>query len=214
MEVVAATVCRTAAAWERRRPRRLDVGEPIETGTEIQDGRLDDGGGTRPMAVERPDRIRPEPTFENDHRREIYRTVQAHPGLCLTAVGEAVGVSLSTVRHHGRVLADEGHVRSVSLYGKRRYFPRGMEDVERRAALSEPSKRRLLEVLSRIGPAHTGRIADELDRDASTVSHHLTDLEATGLVDRKQVGRTVLTSLHPDVETTLKTESEPSLTRP
>lgn len=146
------------------------------------------------------DERRFDPTFENDHRQAIFETIEAHPGLCLSAVGELCDVSLSTVRHHVRILADDGYVRSVSLYGKRRYFPRWMGDLEFRAAMSEPSKRALLEALATIGPASTTRLATELDRDASTITHHVTKLESVGLVDRETVGRTVETALTADVE--------------
>ena len=159
-----------------------------------------DGGGGGPRSSDGEGAAE---ALENDHRRAIYRVVESNPGLCLSAVGESCDVSLSTVRHHVRVLEVEALVRSVSLYGKRRYFPSGLGNLELRASLSEPEKRRVLEALARVGPARTGRLADELELDASTVSHHLTTLEAAGLVEREREGRAVLTRLSTDVAAAL-----------
>lgn len=45
------------------------------------------------------------------------------------------------------------------------------------------------------GPASGGDLADALDRDPSTISHHLSRLEDEGLVERERDGRTVRNDL-------------------
>ncbi|MCU4739923.1 metalloregulator ArsR/SmtB family transcription factor [Natronoglomus mannanivorans] len=141
--------------------------------------------------------------LENDRRRVIYETIEDDPGAYLSAVSETSDVPLSTVRHHVRVLEDEGLVTSVKVHGKRRYVPAGEGDVELHAALAEPAKRDVLEALADHGRANNGTLATALDRDPSTVSHHLSTLEDDGLVVREQDGRSIVNELAPDVEARL-----------
>ncbi|WP_339103140.1 winged helix-turn-helix transcriptional regulator [Haloterrigena salinisoli] len=154
--------------------------------------------------------------LENDRRRTIYETVADDPGCYLSEVSERSGVALSTVRHHVRVLEEEGLVAAAKVNGKRRYFLEddgmtaddgdAIADVELHAALAEPAKREVLETLADLGSAPNGRLADELERDPSTVSHHLSALEEDGLVVREKDGRSVVNELVPAVETTLRSE--------
>ena len=148
--------------------------------------------------------------LENPHRRAIYETIRADPGRCLTVVSEESDVALSTARHHLRVLEEEGLIRSTLVRGKRRYVPVGDHDVELQAALDDSATRAVLETLAAIGPATNGRIADELDRDPSTVSHHLSALEDDGLVVRERDGRSVVNELHSTVEAVLRVDPQPS----
>ncbi|QRV14606.1 helix-turn-helix domain-containing protein [Haloterrigena salifodinae] len=160
--------------------------------------------------------------LENDCRRTIYETIAADPGCYLSQVSEESGVALSTVRHHVRILEEEGLVAATKVNGKRRYFLADeaavapgdggptVEDAELHAVLAEPAKRAVLETLSDLGSAPNGRLADELERDPSTVSHHLSALEEDGLVVREKEGRSVVNELAPAVEAALS-ETEPPL---
>ena len=56
-------------------------------------------------------------------------------------------------------------------------------------ALSDPSRRRLVERLS-AGPATVSQLADPLPMSMSAVVQHLKVLEASGLVVTEKVGRT------------------------
>ena len=138
-------------------------------------------------------------------------------------MSEESDVPLSTVRHHVRVLEEEGLVTTAKINGKRRYFladserPTGtagngasVDSHELHAALEEPARRDVLETLAELGPVANGRLAEELERDPSTVSHHLSTLEAAGLVVREQDGRSVLNELAPAVENALR-DVDPSL---
>ena len=148
--------------------------------------------------------------LENDCRREIYELIRDDPGCYLSEVGDRCDVSLSTVRHHVRVLEEEGLIASATIDGKRRYVASEDEDeAELHAALAQPSKREVLEALTRLGPATNGALADELDRDPSTVSHHLSSLADDGLVVREKDGRSVVNELAPGIETALCSEDAP-----
>ncbi|MFA9426655.1 winged helix-turn-helix transcriptional regulator [Natronorubrum sp. A-ect3] len=153
--------------------------------------------------------------LENEHRRAVYETIASQPGVYLSQVSDDSGVALSTVRHHVRILEAEGLVATAKVHGKRRYYleadgertvttPDGTVGVELHAALAEPAKRELLETLAALGPVSNGRLADELECDPSTVSHHLAALAADDLIVREQDGRSVSNDLTPDVETVVR----------
>jgi len=133
--------------------------------------------------------------LDHDARAALYDAVRAQPGVYLSALSERADVNLSTARHHVRVLEDENLVASAKLRGKRRYYPSTTEDVELAAALSDPATAAVLEALADVGEAHVGLLADELDRDPSTVSHHLQRLADDGLVERERRGRAVVSRL-------------------
>ncbi|WP_290814012.1 metalloregulator ArsR/SmtB family transcription factor [Halovivax sp.] len=163
---------------------------------------------TLPLSILRYSRYDDSDPLEHDERRTIYEAIEAEPGLYLSALGERREVSLSTIRHHVRILEEEGLLITEKRDGKRRYFPAAAEDVELTAALSEPAKRRVLETLADVERAHNGRIADELDVDPSTASHHLSTLAEDGLVERERDGRSIVNSLAPGVEAALAAEPE------
>lgn len=158
--------------------------------------------------------------LENDRRRAVYETIAAEPGTYLSQVSERSDVALSTVRHHVRVLEEEGLVTATKVNGKRRYYldddpdegaptDADVANVELHAALQESAKRDVLEALSRVGASPNGRLADELDCDPSTVSHHLSSLEDAGLVIREKDGRSVVNELAAGVEPALR--DDPSI---
>lgn len=155
--------------------------------------------------------------LENDCRRAVYETIAADPGCYLSQVSDDSSVALSTVRHHVRVLEEEGLVATAKVNGKRRYYLEpdsegavgardGTANVELHAALAEPAKREVLETLADLESVPNGRLADELERDPSTVSHHLRALADDGLVARKRAGRSMMNTLTPEVETALDEE--------
>lgn len=147
--------------------------------------------------------------LEHDGRRAIYETIRDEPGCYLSQVSDRTEIPLSTVRYHVRVLEDEDLLTASKHNGKRRYFLED-DDAELRAALAEPAKREVLETLAALGRAHNGRLADELGRDPSTISHHLSALEDDGLVVRERDGRSIVNELPPRVETALADAPEAS----
>ncbi|MFC7215004.1 metalloregulator ArsR/SmtB family transcription factor [Saliphagus sp. GCM10025334] len=194
------------ASWTGSQPRRLltalrdALPVPVEALALLRYSRYDDSD-----------------PLENDHRRTVFDTITEEPGLYLSALSDRSGVALSTVRHHVRVLEDENLLTSVKVGGKRRYFPieadgaDGMDGVggtdggdhERYAILAEPARRRVLEELAVLEHASNGRLAEALDLDPSTVSHHLTTLEEAGFVVRERDGRAVRNRLSEDARSAL-----------
>ena len=80
--------------------------------------------------------------------------------------------------------------------------------MELAAALDDEGTAEVLHALARLGASHGGRLADELDRDASTVSHHLSRLEDAGLVEREREGRAVVNRLAPEVRAMLRGDED------
>jgi ArsR family transcriptional regulator, arsenate/arsenite/antimonite-responsive transcriptional repressor len=63
------------------------------------------------------------------------------------------------------------------------------------SALSDPSRRRILEIL-RQGNLPAGEIGKEFSMRASSVSHHLSVLKAAGLVSGSRQGQEIIYSLN------------------
>jgi predicted transcriptional regulator len=127
----------------------------------------------------------------HDTRNALYGVIEEAPGVYLSAVCARAGVALSTGRHHLAVLEEEGVVMTAKVRGRRRYYPDHAPDAELAAALEDEATAEVLHALAALGTAHGGRLADELDRDPSTVSHHLARLAADGLVERERDGKAV-----------------------
>lgn len=138
--------------------------------------------------------------LNHDTRAELYETIVDRPGLHLSGLSDETDTPLSTLRHHVRELEEEDVVFSTKIRGKRRYYPARVEGVELAAALEDEPTGAVLDALGRIGPATVSELADELDRDPSTVSHHLSRLADEGLVERERVNQSVLNDLSPTVK--------------
>ncbi|QLG61280.1 winged helix-turn-helix transcriptional regulator [Halorarum salinum] len=133
--------------------------------------------------------------LDHERRRAIHDAIADAPGVYLSELGERSDLSLSSVRHHLRVLERENLIRTEKVRGKRRFYPIDVDGTALVAALSDAAVRRLLETLAALGEARNDRLADELDRSPSTISHHLTSLEEDGLVVREQAGRATVNRL-------------------
>lgn len=151
--------------------------------------------------------------LEHDRRRAIYEAIRDRPGRYLSEVSERTDVPLSTVRYHVGILEEEDLVTGRKVNGKRRYFLEDA-DAELQAALAEPAKRTLLETLADLDQAPNGRLAEALDRDPSTISHHLAALEDDGLVVRERDGRSIVNELPARVETALSGPDSEAESRP
>jgi predicted transcriptional regulator len=142
--------------------------------------------------------------LDHDARDRLHGTIDEAPGTHLSALCERADVSLSTARHHLRVLEGEGLVSSVKQRGKRRYYPADASDRELAAAMADDAAATVLETLVHTGPAPVSTLAEELDRDPSTVTHHLKRLDEDGLVVRERDGRAVVNRLAPDAADALQ----------
>ena len=63
------------------------------------------------------------PPTGHESRERLYETVDDAPGVRLSELCDRAGVTLSTARHHLRVLEDGGLIATANHRGKRRYFP-------------------------------------------------------------------------------------------
>lgn len=140
-------------------------------------------------------------------RAELYELIAASPGTYLSELSKQAGVPTSTARHHLDVLVREGVVTTSNVRGKRRYFSLDTGDEAIAAALSDDASAAIIQCLADTGPASVSAIADDLDRDVSTVSHHLGRLAENGLVEREREGRSVYNELVPEVEDALRGDS-------
>ena len=111
-------------------------------------------------------------------------------------------MTLSTARHHLRVLEDGGLIATANHRGKRRYFPAD-DGRELAAAMADDAAATVPETLAYTGPATVSTLAEELGRDPSTVTHHLKGLDEDGPVARERDGRAVTNSFDPAVERVL-----------
>lgn len=133
-------------------------------------------------------------------RASIYEFINQSPGAYLSQICSAVDVTLTTTRYHLNVLEDEGQVTRVNVWGKRRYYPGYDNEAHLVAALDDEATASVLIALEEVDEASVGQLADELNRDASTVSHHLARLEQAGLIEREREGRRIVNRVNPDTQ--------------
>lgn len=138
--------------------------------------------------------------LNHEIRASIYEFIKQSPGAYLSKISASVNVTLTTTRYHLDVLEDEGHVTRAHVRGKRRYFPGSDNEVHFIAALNDEGTASVLVTLAKLGEASGVQLADELDRDASTISHHLSRLEQAGLIKREREGRRIVNRVDPDTQ--------------
>jgi len=148
--------------------------------------------------------------LEHEARVEMLDVVETEPGTYLSEVSERAGLPLSTTRHHMRVLEQEELVASATVRGRRRFYPGGAEGLELAAAMNDEATARLLDALARLGPSSVSALAEELDRDPSTITHHLKRLETDGVVVRERDGRAIVNSLSPEAAEALDPVPDPA----
>ena len=158
---------------------------------------------SRMFALFRYSRYDDSDPLEHEGRESVFEAIEETPGVYLSAVGERTGLSLSTIRHHLQVLERESLVMSVKVHGKRRFYPAYSEQVELTAALNDEATANVIDALSRLGSASVSELAEDLDRDPSTVTHHLQRLADDDIVVRERDGRTVVNRLSSTVHTIL-----------
>lgn len=133
--------------------------------------------------------------LENTVRRSVYETAVRSPGTYLSQIADEIDHSLSTVRYHVRILEHERQLRTKMIDGKRRVFPRSIDDHEKFAALNDEARREVLQAVERLEPTNGAALSTALDRSPSTVSYHLARLHSIGLVSRDRVGESVRVTL-------------------
>ncbi|MEY7848437.1 winged helix-turn-helix transcriptional regulator [Natrarchaeobius sp. A-rgal3] len=158
---------------------------------------------TRLFALVGYQRFSDDDPLEHETRSTIYEYVRDSPGTSLAEIGDETAVPMQTARYHLRVLEFENLVSRKNIRGRRRYFPIGSESDELDAALNDEATAAVLNALATEGPDSVSGLAETVERDPSTVSHHLDRLEEDGLVEREREGRSVVNRLAADVERAL-----------
>lgn len=150
-------------------------------------------------------RVDTDGVLEQSTRADIYAAIERTPGVALDEIAATVGVAKSTARYHVNVLRGAGLVDAAIVAGAHRFAP-AEADAEVAAALRADATGPVLRAVARNEPASVTDVAVSTDRAASTVSHHLSALEARGLVERERVGESVATSLAPATRDALTAE--------
>lgn len=143
-----------------------------------------------------------EEPLAHEGRNELFESIHARPGISLSTLNTATDLSSSTVRYHLDVLETAGLVQSRTVFGQVRLAEVGVSQarVELRAALSDAGTAPVLTTVARRESPSVSEVAEELSKAPSTVSYHVDRLDATGLVEREQVGRRVEVHLSKRVE--------------
>jgi predicted transcriptional regulator len=147
----------------------------------------------------------PDP-LAHETRESIYSTVRDEPGIYVARLARVTDTPVSTVRYHTRVLVDAGLLERLPDSSRNRLVP---ADVDTEAVVTVDGTRRdLLRALREHGPATGSDLAARLGLSKSTVSYHLERLEADGLIDRDQSGRTVTNDVTPTATAVLGAVAE------
>jgi len=141
--------------------------------------------------------------LEHETRESLFGAIERSPGVNLSSLADDADASLSSVRHHLRILDEENLVVSERIRGQRRYFLKNESDPALVAALDDTATEPILRTLAQSGPASVSDLAEDLGRDPSTISHHVSRLEEDGLVERERDGQSVQNSLAPVAERVL-----------
>jgi predicted transcriptional regulator len=141
--------------------------------------------------------------LDHETRQTLFEAVERSPGVNLSTLADESDASLSTVRHHLRILEEEHLLVSERIRGQRRYFPSNESDPALLAALDDTATQPVLRELAQSGSASVSDLADALGRDPSTISHHVSRLEDDGLVERERDGRSVQNRLSAAAERVL-----------
>ena len=141
--------------------------------------------------------------LDHETRQSLFEAVERSPGVNLSTLADESDASLSTVRHHLRILEKEHLLVSERIRGQRRYFPSNESDPALLAALDDTATQPILRELAQSGSASVSDLADALGRDPSTISHHVSRLEDDGLVERERDGRSVQNRLSAAAERVL-----------
>lgn len=125
--------------------------------------------------------------LENRKRRRIFDLVKAQGMAYLREVERETGYPAATTAHHLSVLEKTGLLASIEHSRYRVFFIPSADfcrdEMERLAALADPTRRKLSQVIVEEGATTQTELAEQLGVHRSTVSRHLATLEEEGLVE-------------------------------
>lgn len=127
-------------------------------------------------------------------RREIFQHVSENPGVHFRGLLEALDYAKGTLQYHLRWLEDEALLESSDDGKFTRYYAADTFDEADQAvmnALRRKVARRVVAHLATDGPLSTTELSERVEKSASTVSWHLSNLEEADLVSSERDGRSV-----------------------
>lgn len=140
-------------------------------------------------------RITKRTVLDDDFRNDLYRQIAANPGAGTPELGELMGASRGRLRYHLDMLIREGKVAAVDYRNRTGHFARNQRytNLEQRTliGLREDPSRMILRCLHRSPDTTRGDLAERLGLTGSTISQHMQQLEAEGLVATDRNGRFV-----------------------
>lgn len=145
--------------------------------------------------------------LEHEARKEVFEIVDDRPGVYLSEIADRASLPLSTTRHHVRVLEREDIVSGAKVRGKRRFYPANSSRVELTAAMNDEATAVVLDAIARHGAVSVSDLANELERDPSTISHHLQRLADDDIIVRERDGRAVVNRLTQEAQAVLRPEA-------
>lgn len=155
-------------------------------------------------------RTDPDGVLEQPTRKSVYTSIRQSPGIGLDELAERASVTRSTVRYHARVLRTAGLIDSTTVGGTLRFAP-AEADVELAGVLRAAPTRAVIDAVSEHEPASVTTLAEATDRAPSTVSHHLSSLEESGIVDRHRAGEAVVTTLASETRSAIESADRSGL---
>jgi DNA-binding MarR family transcriptional regulator len=135
--------------------------------------------------------------LDHDSRRELFEAIHARPGVSRSRLGEATGLSLSTIRYHVEVLESVGMVESHTVLGRVRIAEVGVPraHVDMQAALTDDGTAPILAAVAAHETPSQSTLVDAVGRAPSTVSYHVDRLVAADLLERERTGRRAVVRL-------------------
>lgn len=131
----------------------------------------------------------------SEARQRILDIVRDEPGIHAAAVLERVGRANGVVEHHLGILVREGFLTRVDTTGFRRYFVTGRfshSEMRALAALRDGQNEKLYRLIEAHPGIHLSELAQRADLSLAYASRTVKKLQEAGLVDRVQVGRTIV----------------------
>lgn len=121
-------------------------------------------------------------------RRQLLRAVERFPGLHLRELARHAETSEALASYHLQALAEGGHIESRVEGQNLRFFPKNVAsppeaDRELLGLLRRPIPLQIAVLLIEQGTARNQDLAKRLHLAKSTVSYHVTNLVATGLLE-------------------------------
>lgn len=86
-------------------------------------------------------------------------------------------------------------------------YSRDHGDVALEAALQDETRRELVEAIAEREPVAGSELAEAIDRDPATVTHHLQRLADADLVEREREGKAIVNRLTPAAHAALRTSN-------